>query len=144
MATNFKPSHPWLIKNAPTIKSKVQSLIQNSDFFIDINVPVQFSVIKAEKLDNNIRNNLSASDDNNIAFGVLPDVLLPNSININIENTSNPNFFYDFNNFTLYINIYSKTLKDQHIVKGESYKLFLRSIENPKGERLRLSYTLFE
>lgn len=139
-------TNPWLIKNAPEIRSELKNLVKNSNFFFKPFIQVKFSSIKACNLSENIKKFLTfTSDDDNIVFGILPDMILNNSIEVTLSESPNNNFYYDKTSFMLYINLYSKTLGNNPIVKAQSNNIFLvnkKDIANGPGERIQFTYSI--
>jgi hypothetical protein len=143
MSRIFEPNNPWLKLHANEINSVLQDLIKDSNFFINIPESLTFNIIKASKLSRSIKDKLpSVLDNDNIIYGILPDVVLDSSISVTSSDEPNHNFYYDKNNFVLYINIHNNTLANDWIVKGQSYRQFYLKRDGKSGERLQFEYKI--
>jgi hypothetical protein len=142
MSDNFQPTNPWLKTHSKEIKTNIQNLVKNSNFFIDINDSIVFNIIKGNDLSKKIKDNLeSVVDSDNILFGVLPDLVLDSSIIVTSSDTPNHNFYYDKANFMLYINIYDKTASEL-IVNAQSFTPFFLNPNGNSSERLKFIYKI--
>ena len=143
MSRIFEPNNPWLKCNFNEINSVIQDLIKDSNFFINIHDSLTFNIIKASELSRPIRDKLpSVLDNDNIIYGILPDVVLDKSISVTSSDEPTHNFYYDKNNFVLYINIHNNTLANDWIVKAQSYRNFFLQIDGKISERLQFEYRI--
>jgi hypothetical protein len=125
-------------KHKNEITQLINQSIKENNLLSKITDNLVFNCVKGEKLTDEIKKKINASDENIIVFGVIPDLILEESILIFKNNVVNNYYYFKDNEFTIYINMFDLKKNDSLEIRAESKIGFFK--ENVA--RLKFNYEI--